>query len=74
MLVTKALKMMQSAQGVSNSDVARGAGKSRQFVGDAYTRDDMRVSTACRFADAMGCEIVLRKTGERDGIIITPED
>lgn len=74
MLVPKALKTMQDAQGVSNADVARGSGKSRQFVTDAYGRTDMKVSTACLFARAMGCEIVLRRVGERDGIVITAED
>lgn len=71
MVITKALKAMQDKQGLSNADVARGSGKSRQFVNDAYNRDDMRVSNACRFAEAMGCEIVLRKAGESDGIVIT---
>lgn len=74
MLISKALKTMQAAQGVSSSDVARGAGKSRQFVADAYRRTDMMVSNACRLARAMDCEIVLRKRGERDGIIVTHDD
>lgn len=74
MLITKALRIMQDAQGVYNVDVARGSGKSRSFVTDAYNRDDMRVSNACRFANSMGCELVLRKIGERDGIIISPDD
>ncbi|WP_332518768.1 hypothetical protein [Gordonibacter sp.] len=65
---------MLDAQGVKQSDVARSIGKSPQFVNDSIRRENMRVSTAASIAQAAGCEIVIRKAGERDGIIITAED
>ncbi|MEG0757318.1 MAG: helix-turn-helix transcriptional regulator [Raoultibacter sp.] len=65
---------MQDAQGVSNAEVARRSGKSRQFITDTYAREDTKVSTACKLAEAMGCELVVRKSGERDGIIVTYDD
>lgn len=73
MLANKALSLMISAQNMKQVDIARAVGKPPQFVNDSLRRD-MRVSTFARFADAAGCELVLRKAGERDGIVITAED
>lgn len=74
MLINKALGQMLIVQHAKQSDVARIVGKSPQFVNDAMRRENMRVSTACDIANAVGCEIVIRKIGERDGIIVTSED
>lgn len=73
MLANKALSLMIDAQGVKQADVARAIGKPPQFVNDSLKRD-MRVSTVARMASAVGCELVLRRAGERDGVIITAED
>lgn len=74
MIINDAIKAMRDADGLTNAELARRAGKSPQFANDMYKRRDLAMSTSCKFAEAIGCEIVLRKQGERDGIIITAED
>ena len=74
MIINDAIRAMKDAEGLTNAELARRAGKSSQYTNDMYKRRDLAMSTSCKFAEAMGCEVVLRKVGERDGIVITPKD
>lgn len=74
MIINDAIKAARDSEGLTNAELARRAGKSPQFANDMYKRRDLAMSTSCRFAEALGYELVLRKAGERDGIIITAED
>lgn len=74
MVINDAIKAMRGETGITSAELARAAGKSPQFVNDMYKRRDLAMSTSCAFAEAMGCEIVMRKIGERDGIVITAAD
>lgn len=74
MVINDAIKSMRDAAGMTNTELARAAGKSPQFANDMYKRRDLAMSTSCAFAEALGCEIVMRKVGERDGIVITADD
>lgn len=72
MIINEAIKAIREKEGLSSAELARRSGKSRSFVNDMYKRTDLAMSTSCALAEAMGYEVVLRKAGERDGIVITP--
>lgn len=74
MRINKALRQYKDASGIGTTEIGRAIGRTPQSVNDILKRPDPKVSNACGIAQGIGCELVLRKIGERDGIIITADD
>lgn len=75
MNTTNAIKAMMSESGTTATDLSSALGRHRNFVATTLSRGSTpRADTLANMAHAMGYELVLRKAGERDGIVITTED
>lgn len=73
MIINQAIRAVQREEGITGRELAQRVGKTPPFVSSMFHRNDLMVSTACNFAEALGYEIVIRKEGEKDGIVITTE-
>ena len=72
---TQAIKQMMQDGGTTATQLSLGLGKHRNFVTTTFAKGSTpRADTLAKMAEVMGYERVLRKPGERDGIVITAED
>lgn len=56
----KKIKLLLAAKGMTQSTLARKAGRSEQTLRNLLSRDSMRYETVEQLLDAMDCDIVFR--------------
>ena len=63
---SKKLKMALLDKGMKQADLAERTGKQLQAMRNMFYRDNMTYANVEQFADALGCDVVLRdrKTGK----------
>lgn len=71
---TDAIKRMMRESGTTATQLSLALGKHRNFVSTTFAKGSTpRADTLANMAGAMGYELVLRRPGERDGIVIAAE-